>query len=88
MTDGQLTELELTKLENFALKHTGLQQAIRENLAARTQYIQQITAAHPGYTFSEQTGQLQQLAAASSPAQTPEEPSAPAPRIVRKGSPH
>jgi hypothetical protein len=81
MTDGQLTELELTKLENFSLKHTGLQQAIRENLATRTQYIQQIIAAHPGYTFNEQTGQL---AAISSPAQTPEEPS-PAPRIVRKG---
>jgi hypothetical protein len=85
MIDGQLTELELTKLENFSLKHTGLQQAIRENLAMRTQYIQQIIAAHPGYTFSEQTGQL----VSNGPAQTQEEPEpSPAPRIVRKGSPH
>jgi hypothetical protein len=53
-----LTELELTKLENFALKHTGLQQAQQANLAARSQYIKQIEAAHPGYSFSEQTGQL------------------------------
>jgi hypothetical protein len=53
-----LTELELTKLENYALKHAGLQQAQQANLAERTRYIRQIEAAHPGYSFSEQTGQL------------------------------
>jgi hypothetical protein len=53
-----LTELEITKLENFALKHAGLQQAIQNNLAARTKYIEKIEAERPGYFFSEQTGQL------------------------------
>jgi hypothetical protein len=53
-----LSELELTKLENFALRHTNLQQAQQANLAERTRYIRQIEAAHPGYSFSEQTGQL------------------------------
>jgi hypothetical protein len=53
-----LTELELTKLENFGLKHAALQQAQQANLAARSQYIKQIEAAHPGYSFSEHTGQL------------------------------
>jgi hypothetical protein len=56
--NSTLTELEITKLENFALKHAGLQQAIQANLTARTKYIEQIEAAHPGYYFSEQTGQL------------------------------
>jgi hypothetical protein len=56
--NATLTELEITKLENFALKHAGLQQALQANLTARSRYIEQIEAAHPGYHFSEQTGQL------------------------------
>jgi hypothetical protein len=58
MTEGTMTELELAKLENFALKHANMQQAINANLAARNAYIREVEAAHPGYTFSEQTGQL------------------------------
>jgi hypothetical protein len=58
MTNGTMTELELTKMENFALKHRGLQQELQANLIARTQYIKQIEAAHPGYLFSEVNGQL------------------------------
>jgi hypothetical protein len=53
-----LTELEITKLENFGLRHSNLEQARQANLTARSQYIRQIEAAHPGYSFSEQTGQL------------------------------
>jgi hypothetical protein len=56
--NATLNELELTKLENFALKHAGLQQALQANLTARSRYIEQIEDAHPGYHFSEQSGQL------------------------------
>jgi hypothetical protein len=56
-----LSELEMTKLENFALKHTNLQQAIQANLGARAKYIADIEAAHPGCRFNEQTGQLVEL---------------------------
>lgn len=56
-----LSELEMTKLENFALKHANLQQAIQSNLTARTNYIAKIEAEHPGCRFSEQTGQLVEL---------------------------
>jgi hypothetical protein len=56
-----LTELEMTKLENYALKHSNMQQAIQVNLEARAKYIAQIEAAHPGCRFSEQTGQLVEL---------------------------
>ena len=54
--NGQLSELELTKMENFALRNAGLQQAIRENIQARDKYIQQIEAAHPGYRWNENSG--------------------------------
>ena len=55
---AQMTELELTKLENFALKDAGLRQALQANLTARTQYIQQMETAHPGYQWNEQSGTL------------------------------
>jgi hypothetical protein len=59
MVNGNvLSELEITKLENFGLKHAAMQQALRENLAARTKYIEQIVAAHPGYRWNEPTGAL------------------------------
>jgi hypothetical protein len=53
-----LTELEMTKLENYALRDAGLRQAQQANLAERARYIARIEAAHPGHSFSEQTGQL------------------------------
>lgn len=52
----QLTELERVKLENFALKHTALQQQVQANLIARAGFIQQIEAAHPGYRWNDQSG--------------------------------
>jgi hypothetical protein len=53
-----LTELEMTKLENYALRDAGLRQAQQANLAERARYIAKIEAAHPGYSFSEISGQL------------------------------
>jgi hypothetical protein len=58
MQNGTLTELEFTKLENYALRDAGLRQAQQANLAERARYIARIEAAHPGYSFSEQAGQL------------------------------
>ena len=58
MVNGSLTEVELLRLENFALKHANLQQAIQQNLAARTKYIQGVEAAHPGYQWNEPSGGL------------------------------
>jgi hypothetical protein len=70
--NSTLTELELTKLENFALRDSGLRQALQANLAARSQYIAQIEAAHPGYLFSEQTGQLVGDGIATAPPPPPQ----------------
>lgn len=52
----ELTELERTKLENFALKHNALQQQSQANLQARAAFIQEIEAAHPGYRWDDQKG--------------------------------
>jgi hypothetical protein len=51
-----LTELEQTKLENYALKNNLLQQQLTANLAARTTFIRGIEAARPGYRWDEQQG--------------------------------
>ena len=75
---AQLTELEATKLENFALKHTSLQQSIRENLAARNQYIEQVVAAHPGYEWQENKGGLVAI-----PPPPPPEPQKHRPQAVK-----
>lgn len=56
MTNGELTELERVKLENFALKHNTLQQQLQMNLAERAAYIRGIETAHPGYQWDEQQG--------------------------------
>lgn len=54
--NGTLTELERLKLENFALKHNAVQQQLQTNLAARSAFIQEMEAAHPGYRWDEQNG--------------------------------
>jgi hypothetical protein len=57
-TSGELTELELTKLENFALKHGLMQQQLQRIVADRTVYIKQVEEAHPGYMWDEQKAGL------------------------------
>jgi hypothetical protein len=54
----ELTELEQTKLENFALKHGLIQQQLQRVVADRTAYIRQIEEAHPGHRWDEQTATL------------------------------
>lgn len=56
MTNGTLTELERTKLENFALKHNALQQQMQMILAERAAYIRIVEEAHPGHRWDEQQG--------------------------------
>ena len=56
MTNGELTELERVKMENFALRNNALQQQLQVNLAQRIAFIQEIEAAHPGYKWDEQQG--------------------------------
>ena len=63
-TNEPLTELERTKLENYALKHNLVQQQLQQIVAERTAYIQQIVAAHPGCTWDEQKGLLRDEPAA------------------------
>ena len=53
---GELSELERVKLENFALKHSAIQQQLQTNLAARAAFLQAVEAAHPGYRWDEQSG--------------------------------
>lgn len=65
----ELTELERVKMENFALKHNALEQQRQANLQARTAFVQQIEAAHPGYKWDEQKGLV-----AATPAIAEEKP--------------
>lgn len=55
---GELTELERTKMENFALKHGLVQQQLQRIVAERTAYIREIEEAHPGYTWDEEKASL------------------------------
>jgi hypothetical protein len=54
----QMTELEATKLQVFALRHQLLQQQVQANLAERAALIQQIVTEHPGHRWDEATGKL------------------------------
>ena len=53
---AELTELERTKLENYALKHNLVQQQLQRIVDERSAYIRQIEEAHPGYAWDEQKG--------------------------------
>lgn len=53
---AELSELERLKMENFALKHSAMQQNLQANLMQRTAFIKEIEAAHPGYVWNEQRG--------------------------------
>lgn len=68
---AELTELERVKMENFALKHSAMQQQQQANLAARAAYIRQIEAAHPGYRWNEERGLV---ADGQKPTATPQPP--------------
>lgn len=57
---AELSELEQTKMENFALKHGLLQQQLQRIGADRTAYVKQIEEAHPGYKWDEQKGLVAQ----------------------------
>ena len=56
MTIEPLSELERTKMENFALKHNIMQQQLQQIVAERSAYIKQVEAAHPGCRWDEQRG--------------------------------
>lgn len=56
MSNETLTELERTKMENYALKHNLMSQQLQQLVAERGAYIKQIEAAHPGCTWDEQRG--------------------------------
>ena len=60
MTNGQLTtqltELQRTRLENFALRYTLMQQNITQVQNERAAFIHQLEAEHPGYKWDEQNG--------------------------------
>lgn len=56
MTNGELTELERVKMENFALKHSTMQSQLQSNLTQRNAFIREIEAAHPGYRWDETQG--------------------------------
>ena len=58
-SNGTLTELERVKLENFVLRNNALQQQLQANLMARTTYIEEVVAAHPGYEWDEAMGLIQ-----------------------------
>lgn len=53
---AELTEMERLKMENFALKHSAIQQQLQMNLAERLVFIRAIETAHPGYSWDEQQG--------------------------------
>ena len=52
----ELTELELTKMENFALKHNLVQSQLQRIVDERAAYIKQVEEAHPGCKWDEQKG--------------------------------
>ena len=52
----ELTELERTKLENFALKHNLVQAQLQRIVDERAAYIRQVEEAHPGCKWDEQKG--------------------------------
>jgi hypothetical protein len=54
--NGQLTDLERTKMENFALKHNLIQQQLQAIVMERANYIQSIETAHPGFKWDEREG--------------------------------
>jgi hypothetical protein len=54
--NGELTDFEKTKLENFMLKHNALQQQMQANLNARQIFITVLLDAHPGYAWDESAG--------------------------------
>lgn len=54
--NGTLTELEQTKMVNFSLRHTLIQQQLQQVMAERTAYIKRIEEAHPGHRWDEQRG--------------------------------
>jgi Trp operon repressor len=61
MTNGELTELERVRLENFMLRHNSIQRELQTNLAARAAFIQEVEAAHPGYRWDEGAGLVPQV---------------------------
>lgn len=52
----ELSELERTKLENFALKHNLVQQQLQRIVDERAAYIRLVEEAHPGCKWDEQKG--------------------------------
>jgi hypothetical protein len=61
VSSGELTELERTKLENYALKHNLVQQQLQRIVVERTEYVKQIEENHSGYKWDEQTASLVKL---------------------------
>lgn len=59
-SNPELTELERTKLENFALKHNLVQAQLQRIVDERTAYIRQVEEAHPGCKWDEQKGLVAQ----------------------------
>jgi hypothetical protein len=58
MSNGELTEVERLKLENYALRYSIAQQQINGLMAERTAYIKQVEENHPGYKWDESKGGL------------------------------
>lgn len=70
----QLTEFEQVKMENFALKHTALQQQVQTNLMERRAFVEKIEAAHPGWQWSEQGGLVKTAERVAAPPPVPQMP--------------
>ena len=63
MSNETMTEFELLKMENFALKNSVLQANVQANVQQREAFIRQMLADRPGYDWDERLGSLVRVAA-------------------------
>lgn len=58
MSNGELSEVERLKLENYALRHSIMQGNLQQLLVERNAYLKQLEENHPGYAWDETRGLL------------------------------